>query len=69
MWGTVTQLTRDIMRETLTFAGEDDAALIDMVCILSSHSLICGQDAVANSCIREFSILCETESVDRRAKF
>lgn len=30
-WGTVIELTRDLMRETLTFAGQDDAALIDMV--------------------------------------
>lgn len=30
-WGLVTQLTRDIMRETLTFAGMDDGPLIDMV--------------------------------------
>lgn len=29
-WGLVTQLTRDVMRETLTFAGMDDGPLIDM---------------------------------------
>lgn len=30
-WGTLIELTRDLMRETLTFAGQDDAPLIDMV--------------------------------------
>ncbi len=30
-WGRITQLTRDIMRETLSFAGMDDGPLIDMV--------------------------------------
>lgn len=33
LWGLITQLTRDIMRQTLTFAGMSDGPLIDMVCL------------------------------------